>query len=185
MIMKRAAVLFADGFEEVEGLTPVDLLRRSGMEVQMVGVTGMRVTGGHDIVVDVDVSAEEAKGPFDAVVIPGGMPGASHVAESRAAVALIKGNFERGALVAAICAAPAVVLEPLGLIKGKRVTCYPGFETRIVSAAFEETRVVVDGNIITSRGPGTAAEFSVAIIQYLLGAEKADEVRTKTLTILP
>ncbi len=182
--MKRVAVLFADGFEEVEGLTQVDFLRRSGMDVHMIGVTGMRVTGGHDIVIDVDVSAEEATDTFDAVVIPGGMPGASNIAESGAAAKLIEEVFQGGGLVAAICAAPAVVLEPLGIIKGKRVTCYPGFESRIESAAFEETRVVLDGNLITSRGPGTAAEFSVAIIEYLLGPDKAEEVRSKTLTIL-
>ena len=182
--MKRAAVLLSDGFEEVEGLTQVDFLRRSGLDVSVLGVTGTQVTGGHDIRIETDMRIEEASGSFDAVVIPGGMPGAQHVADSKAAASLIKEVFDEGELVAAICAAPAVVLEPLGVLKGKKATCFPGFEGRLESCSFVEQRVVRDGKVITSRGPGTAAEFAVSIIEFLLGKEKAEEVRSQTLTIL-
>ncbi len=182
--MKRVAVLLADGFEEVEGLTQIDFLRRSGLDVSVLGVTGKSVTGGHDIRVDTDMRIEDAGNSFDAVVIPGGMPGAEHVHESVAAQGLIRKVYEEGELVAAICAAPAVVLEPLGVLEGKTATCYPGFESRLKSCTFSEERVIRDGKLITSRGPGTAGEFAVAIVDFLLGSEKAEEIRSQTLTRL-
>ena len=182
--MKRVAVLLADGFEEVEGLTQVDFLRRSGLDVTALGVTGKLVTGGHDIRIDTDMRVEEAQGPFDAVVIPGGKPGAENIASSEASTALIREVYEKGELVAAICAAPAVVLEPMGILEGRKATCFPGFEVRFEKASFVEDRVVRDGKIITSRGPGTAGEFAVAIVRFLLGEEKAEELRSRTLTVL-
>lgn len=182
--MKRVAVLLADGFEEVEGLTQVDYLRRSGLEVSALGVTGKEITGGHDIRVATDGRIEDADENFDAVVIPGGMPGAQYVADNEAAGALIRKVYENGELVAAICAAPAVVLEPLGLLRGKKATCFPGFEGRFKTAEFSEDRVVEDGKIITSRGPGTAGEFAVTIVRFLLGDDKAEELRSRTLTVL-
>lgn len=182
--MKRVAVFLSDGFEEVEGLTQVDFLRRAGLDVVVLGITGKQVTGGHDLKVETDMKVEDASGGFDAVVVPGGMPGAQHVADSKPANDLIREAFEKGELVAAICAAPAVVLEPLGILEGKKATCYPGFESRLISSTFSEERVVHDGKVITSRGPGTAAEFAVAVIRYLLGDKKAEEVRSQTLTLL-
>lgn len=180
--MKRIAVLFAEGFEEVEGLTQVDFLRRAGVEITMVGVTGKSVTGGHDITIETDTTIDKVDSEaFDGVLIPGGMPGAENVASSTHAQDIIKKLFKDGKLIAAICAAPAVVLEPLGVLEGKTATCYPGFEGRFKQASFSEDRVVKDGTVITSRGPGTAAEFAVALIEYLVDARTAEKIRSGTL----
>ena len=180
--MKRVAVLFAEGFEEVEGLTQVDFLRRAGVEITMVGVTGEMVNGGHDVTIKTDTTVDQIKPhTFDGVVIPGGMPGAENVYSSSHAQKFITSIFQSGGLVAAICAAPAVVLEPLGILKGKTATCFPGFEGRFKQASFSEDRVVEDGTVITSRGPGTAAEFAVALITYLIDSETAVKVKNKTL----
>lgn len=180
--MKRVVVLFAEGFEEVEGLTQVDFLRRAGLEVTMVGVTGKRVTGGHDISIETDIMIDKIDpAGYEGVVVPGGMPGAENVGSSTHAQDIIRALFEKGALVAAICAAPAVVLEPLGILEGKKATCYPGFEGRFEKAVFSEDRVIQDGNVITSRGPGTAAEFAIAIISYLIDKKTAENIKKQTL----
>jgi len=180
--MKRVIVLFAEGFEEVEGLTQVDFLRRAGIEVTLVGVTGQTVIGGHDIHIETDTTIDKIDpAGYEGVVIPGGMPGAENVGSSTHAQDIIRALFERGALVAAICAAPAVVLEPLGILEGKRATCYPGFEGRFKKAVFSEERVIQEGNVITSRGPGTAAEFAAAIISYLIDAKTAENIQKQTL----
>jgi 4-methyl-5(b-hydroxyethyl)-thiazole monophosphate biosynthesis len=109
------------------------------------------------------------------------MPGASNVASSPEAADFIRGIFDRGGLVGAICAAPAVVLEPLGILKGKKATCFPGFEQRFKDAEFVTDRVVQEGNVITSRGPATAGEFAVRLVRYLAGDEAADELWDRTL----
>ena len=178
----RTVVLLADGFEEVEGITQIDFLRRSGIEVVTAGVTGKKVEGGHGIPVEADTELENLDGDFDAVVIPGGKGGADNIAASRKAVELIKEYMDAGKLVAAICASPGVVLAPNGILEGKRATCYPGFEERFPdSAEHLEDRVVIDGNLITSKGPGTAAQFAVEIIRYLLDGETADKIAETTL----
>ena len=180
----KVAVLFADGFEEVEAVTPVDFLRRAEIDVTVTGINGGPVRGGHGIPITVDKTIGDvlqAAGEYDGVVVPGGMPGAEHVAASKEAGEFITKLAEWGKLVAAICASPAVVLQPLGILKGKKVTCYPGFEEKLEGAQFKAKRVVVDGNCITSRGPGTAAEFAVAIIQYLKGKEAAKSIHDAAL----
>jgi protein deglycase len=182
--MKKIAVLLAEGFEEVEAVTPIDFLRRAGIEVVTAGVTGENVKGAHDVTFAADKAVKEvlaAAEEYDGVVVPGGMPGAEHVAASREAGEFIKTMAASGKLIAAICAAPAVVLEPLGVLEGKQATCYPGFEEQLRGAAFKAKRVVVDGNCITSRGPGTAGEFALAIIEYLRGKETAKSVRGAVL----
>ena len=182
--MKKAAVLLADGFEEVEAITPIDFLRRAEIEVDVVGVTGKTVTGGHGISVRAGVKPKELVknvDSYDAVIVPGGVGGAENIAASSETVGFIQNMMASGKLVAAICAAPALVLSPNGILQGKKATCYPGFEEKFTDAEFQAERVVVDGNLITSRGPGTAAEFAVAIIRYLEGDGKADEVHSGTL----
>ena len=178
---KKVAVLLADGFEEVEAVTPIDFLRRAGVKVIAAGITGKTVTGANGVNITADALAKDLPGDLDGVVIPGGMPGAANVAKSKEAGELIKKLLAAGGLVAAICAAPAVVLGAGGFLSGKRFTCYPGFEKDITGASFSGDRVVVDGNLITSRGPGTAAEFSIALIEYLAGKEAADKVFSATL----
>jgi 4-methyl-5(b-hydroxyethyl)-thiazole monophosphate biosynthesis len=179
--MKRVAILFADGFEEVEAVTPLDFLRRAGIDAIAVGVTARDVVGGHDIRVNTDITLDELTAELDAVVIPGGTRGAENIAADKDAVDLVSGMLESGKLVAAICAAPAIVLAGNGLIGDRTFTCFPGFEKRVSSGTFTEERVVVDGNLLTSRGPGTAAEFSEAIITYLVGSEEASKVHDATL----
>ena len=179
--MKRAVVLLADGFEEVEAITQIDFLRRAGVETVVAGVTGRDVVGGHDIRVNTDITVDEYNDDFDAVVIPGGAKGAENIARTEEAMRLIRRALQEGKLVAAICAAPGVVLGANGLLGTRRFTAYPGFEKQATSGAFSEERVVVDGSLITSRGPGTAAEFAEAIVTRLVGPEAAAELHRKTL----
>ncbi|MBN2051043.1 MAG: DJ-1/PfpI family protein [Spirochaetales bacterium] len=179
--MKKIALLLAQGFEEVEAVTPVDYLRRAGIEVQVAGIGGTVLKGAHGLSVGADLGVEDLSEDLDGVVIPGGLPGASNVAASKEAQVLIQVLHRRGALVAAICASPAFVLAPLGILEGKKATCYPGCEGDLTGAEFSTRRVVRDGNVITSRGPGTAAEFSLEIIRYLAGEAKAAEVSGQTL----
>lgn len=180
--MKKVCVLLADGFEEVEGLTPIDYLRRAGLEVRVAGVTGKDVVGGHDIRVDTDITVDELDEEFDAVVVPGGGKGSKSIAADAESVELIRRHFAKGKLVAAICAAPVVVLhKACKLLMGRRFTCYPGLEAEVQGATFSEERVVVDGNLLTSRGAGSAGEFAVAIVAELLGKEAAEELATSVL----
>ena len=175
------ALLLADGFEEVEAITPADFLRRAGVDVGLVGIGGGVITGGHGIAVKADIRIEEILEIPEGVVVPGGMPGAENVAASEKALELIRDAFGAGKLVAAICAAPAVVLQKAGVLAGRTATCYPGFEHRFRGCAFSEDRVVVDGNLVTSRGPGTAAEFAVKLVEILTGADAAADIYGKTL----
>ena len=128
------------------------------------------------------MTVDELPADLDGVVIPGGMPGAANIAESDEAVSLIKKLFQEGKLIAAICAAPSVVLgEKTDILDSRNFTCFPGFESRVTGGTFREDRVVRDGNVITSRGAGTAAEFSVEIIRYLAGDNSAKEISVSTL----
>jgi 4-methyl-5(b-hydroxyethyl)-thiazole monophosphate biosynthesis len=179
----RIAVLLAEGFEEVEAVTPIDFLRRAGVEVVTAGVGGRAVTGSHGIAITADVSITELPGAtLDGVVLPGGMPGSVNLAASPEVRKLVESTFVTGRLLAAICAAPAKVLAPMGLLSGRRATCFPGEETAFGSdVEFSEERVVRDGNLITSRGAGTAAEFAEELIRYLVGDDTADEIHLRTV----
>ncbi len=178
---KKAAVLLADGFEEVEAVTPIDFLRRAEIDTVMVGVSGREVAGGHNIHMTTDVSLSDLDEDLDAVIIPGGMPGAENLSNSEKVVELLGKMHDKGKLIAAICASPAVVLGKHGFLKDKKYTCYPGFEKDLAEGMHSNDRVVVDGDLITSRGPGTAAEFAEAIIRYLIGDEEAETIHRKTL----
>ena len=176
------ALLLAHGFEEVEALTPVDLLRRAGLDVRLVGVGATVVQGGHGIRVEADTTLDDLDiDQVEGLILPGGGEGTENLARSKGVLDLVRELFARGNLVAAICAAPAVVLQGTGVLKGRRVTCYPGFEDRLSGCSFLEDRVVVDGNLVTSRGPGTAAEFSLALIEILVDRGAAEEIRIATL----
>ena len=180
--MKTACVLLADGFEEVEAITPIDYLRRAGVEVHIVGVTGKTVTGSHGIRVEAGLGSEGFNRDYDCIVVPGGGRGADNIAASPAAVYLIKRHFAAGALIAAICAAPAVVLHSAcGILQGKRFTGFPGTESKVQGATFSEDRVVVDGKLITSRAAGSAGEFSRAVVAALVGEAKAEDFSAKVL----
>jgi 4-methyl-5(b-hydroxyethyl)-thiazole monophosphate biosynthesis len=180
--MKKVCVLLADGFEEVEALTPIDYLRRAGLEVVVTGIAERDVTGSHDIRVDADCTLDELDEEFDALVLPGGKRGSANLAADSEVVALVRKTFASGRLVAAICAAPAIVLHKAAdVLKGRRFTGYPGTEADVSGARFSTDRVVLDGNLITARSAGCAGEFSIAIIAALLGPEKAEEIAAQVL----
>lgn len=180
--MKTACMLLAEGFEEIEAVTPIDYLRRAGIYVNVVGIVGKRVRGSHGIIIETDSGPEALEKDNDAIVIPGGMPGASNLANSALVRSLIIRHYEKGKLIAAICASPAIVLHgACNLLQGREFTCYPGTEDQIRGAHFRAERVVKDGNIITSQGPGTAGEFAISIISVLEGPQKANEVAQHTL----
>jgi 4-methyl-5(b-hydroxyethyl)-thiazole monophosphate biosynthesis len=197
---KKVIVLLAEGFEEVEAVTPIDYLRRAGIEVTTaaVGAKGTDsgasriVTGSHGIPVTADAAladlakAGKAAAAWDAVLIPGGMPGAANLAASKETGALLKEMAAAGKTVAAICASPAVVLAPLGILAGKRFTCYPGMEKAVGGAQWSEDKVVIDsiaagGSIITSRGAGTAAAFAIAVISKLLSEVEGKKIAASVL----
>ncbi len=171
---KRAIVVLADGFEEIEALAPVDLLRRAGLDVVMLGLTATDIRGSHSIVVKTDGLFDAFFQPFDALVLPGG-PGHKNLLLSQKLLELIRSSFAKGVLCAAICAAPSV-LGKAGILMGKKATCFPGYEDKLSGATFVEKKVVTDANVITSRGAGTSIEFGLEIITYLAGKEAADEV---------
>jgi 4-methyl-5(b-hydroxyethyl)-thiazole monophosphate biosynthesis len=179
--MVKAALLLAEGFEEVEAVTPADFLNRAGVEVLITGIGTKTVKGSHGITLLADYEISELPDDLDAVIIPGGLPGSENVANSSLAISLVQKLFKRGKIIAAICAAPAFVLEKAGVLKGKRATCYPGHEVRFTDALFSEKRVVVDGSIVTSRAPGTASEFAIKLVEILVGKEAAELVHQKSL----
>lgn len=169
-------LFLADGFEEIEALGCVDILRRAGIEVETVGVTGKTVAGAHGINVEADILISECGYDAEMVILPGGSVGTDNLAASCEVASLVNDAAERNAYVAAICAAPTV-LGKLGLLQGRRAVCYPGLEGRLAGAVKSSERVCADGNFITSRGPGTTAEFSLTIVELLKGRETADAVR--------
>ncbi len=179
--MKRVAVLLADGFEEVEAVSPIDYLRRAGVEVVTAGVGAKRVKGSHAITVDADARIDELPADLDGVILPGGGVGAANLAKSSAVADLVKRLHGEGKLVAAICAAPAKVLAPTGILEGRSATCYPGLEGELTGSSVSSERVVRDGNLITSRGAGTAGEFAIELVRYLVGDETAERVKGSVL----
>lgn len=176
-IMANVYVFTADGFEEIEGLTVVDLMRRAGAQVQMVSISdGLAVKGSHGIEIKADTFFEDVDfGQADLLVLPGGMPGTLHLGEHQGLTKLLTETVAQGKRVAAICAAPSV-LGGLGLLKEKRAVCYPGFEDKLTGAQVGTEEVVTDGNITTSRGLGTAIPFALELISLLFGQEKAEEI---------
>ena len=171
-------VFLADGFEEVEAFTAVDVLRRAGLDVQLVSVTNDEIIrGAHDISVLCDRNIENCDF-FDAelLLLPGGMPGASTLGKCDDLKRELLRCAEQGKPIAAICAAP-MVLGALGLLQGKRATCYPGFEAYLEGAEVTGAMVERDGQIVTAKGPGAAMEFAFALVEMLLGADKVKELR--------
>ncbi len=170
-------VFLANGFEEIEALAPVDILRRAGLEVRTVAIgPDNKVVGAHGIPVIADINeCELCTTKPEAIILPGGMPGASNLDESATVSVSIQNALGCGGLVCAICAAP-FILGKLGLLEGKRATCFPGFENYLEGAIVTDEKVVRDGQFITAKGMGCANDFGLAIVETLLGKEKADEI---------
>ena len=186
---KKALCFLAEGFEEVEAVTPIDYLRRAGVEVTVAAIgTEKTVTGSRhiSIMADTTIAALENEGLFrteswDAVFVPGGMPCAVNLAASVAAGNFYKEMAGKGKIIAAICASPAVFLAPLGLLQGKKFTCYPGLENKVSGGIWLEDKVVVDGNLVTSRAAGTAVFFALALVELLEGKEAANKLTAAAL----
>ena len=176
--MAKIAICMADGCEEIEALTVVDVIRRAQMEIVMLSVGGSRkVTGSHGIAFETDDLIDNVNwDEIDGIVLPGGMPGTLHLGESAPVTDRIRAFAKEGKLVAAICAAPTVLGEA-GLLKGRKATCYPGCEDGLKGAEVLTDRVVIDGNITTSRGVGTAIPFALSLTAQLFDQNKADEIR--------
>ena len=172
----RVLVVLAHGFEEMEALTPVDLLRRSGMDVVIAGVDDKIIIGGHDISIVTDVLIDDVGIDYDAIILPGGGVGAKNLSDSWLVHEKMLMIANAGGLVASICASPAVVLGPSGLLNGHKAVCYPGSEVHTPDFNFSTERVCVDGNLITSRAAGCATEFALAIIEHLLDKHARDKV---------
>ncbi len=170
------AVLLADGFEEIEALTPVDVLRRAGLDVKTVAVGSKIAVGSHGIPVVCDVSADEVNlDTVSAVIFPGGMPGALNLDASDFSGKIIEAVKEKGGIIAAICAAP-LVLGRRGLLEGRRATCYPGFEGELRGAVPTGNAVEVDGNVVTARGMGVALEFALTLTSLIKGQDEATRI---------
>jgi 4-methyl-5(b-hydroxyethyl)-thiazole monophosphate biosynthesis len=193
---KKALTFLAEGFEEVEAVTPIDYLRRAGIEVTVASIKNDRtVTGAHGISLAADTSIAELEtsgrlsaAAWDAVFVPGGMPGAANLAACAPVGSFYREMAAAGKIIAAICASPAVFLAPLALLEGKKFTGYPGTENQVKGGTWSAGTVVVDANLITIRGPGTAAVFALALIEKLEGKEavkKLTEAALLTETALP
>lgn len=176
--MKTAYIFMADGFEEIEAIATVDVLRRAGIDAKTVSVNPTTsVKGAHSVTVDTDLTINGIDpDDVDWMILPGGMPGASNlVADERLTRALVRHN-SRGGNIAAICAAPAVVLSSLGILESRRATCYPGFDAEGCTPVAGHPQVVVDGNIVTANGPGAAVQFALKIAELACGRDVADGV---------
>ena len=186
--MKGTYVFLADGFEISEALTTVNMLRRGGVNVKTVSIYDDRiVTSSNRIPVVADMAFGEFRAsttfgpclPTDVMIFPGGMPGSSNLAAFPKLMDIMVQHYEEGGTLAAICAAPSVVLSLLPTLAGKKMTCYDGFEEAIMAKGGEYVKegVIVDGNIITGRGPGWAVDFGLAILAHIKGQETADKVK--------
>lgn len=174
--MTKVNIFLADGFEEIEALMVVDLLRRAQINITMVSISSeLQVTGSHGIQVKADLMFDNMDENSDMLILPGGMPGTKNLGEYKGLVKLLVQHNLENKMIAAICAAPSV-LGKNDILKDKKSTCFPGFETELKGAVYSNENVVFDGNIITSRGLGTALEFALAIIEYFDGAEAAENI---------
>lgn len=170
-------VFLAEGFEEMEALAPIDLLRRVGVEVCTVGVGGKRIKGAHNVGFTADSDGEGLDfADVDCVILPGGMPGTTNLDVSSMVEDCLKKAADKGALIAAICAAPSV-LGHKGLLQGKKATCFPGFEEKLTGAVFTGNPVEKDGRIITAKGAGVALDFALTLVAELKGEAVAKELR--------
>jgi 4-methyl-5(b-hydroxyethyl)-thiazole monophosphate biosynthesis len=174
---KTVLVPIADGTEELEAVTIIDTLRRAGAQVTVASVSGLQVVASRKVKLAADVLIKDCVGKvFDCIALPGGMPGAEYLRDCAALTELLKEQDKAGRVIAAICASPAVVLAHHGLLKGRKATCYPSAQDKLPDKSAAGQRVVVDGHFITSQGPGTALEFSLALVEVLFGPERKRQV---------
>ncbi len=171
------ALFLAQGFEEIEALAVVDVLRRAELPVKTVGVGGREITGAHNICVKTDLEEKEiSTDELEAVVLPGGMPGTLNLEKSPIVRACVRYCYENGLYVCAICAAPSI-LGHMGLTEGKKIACFPGFEKELKGAVDTDLSVVTDGKMVTGKGPGVAVDFALEIVAQLCGKSESSKIR--------
>lgn len=181
--MVNTAILFAPGFEEVEGLTIVDILRRANINTSIIGVEEREITGAHDVTIKADKLLNEINSDeIDALILPGGAPGFQNLRKSETVLSLIKETDKKGKIVAAICASPSV-LATAGILENKKATIYPGMEEEIQKGqgVLVDELVVVDGHIVTSKGPATTMPFALKLVELLKDKETSEEVEKGVL----
>ena len=176
-------VVLAEGFEEIEAVTPIDVLRRAGLNVTTIGLAGKTVTGSHGIALTADRTWDEVAALTpDVLLLPGGMPGSKHLGEHAGLQGMARRVAQSDRWLAAICAAPAFTLASWGLLTGRKATCYPGCETQFpADVPYQNEPVIVDGHIITARGPGAAMEFALQLTAQLQNQATADKLRAQML----
>ena len=179
-VMAKVYVCLADGFEDVEALIPIDVLRRGGVEVVTVSTTEFPlVESAHGVNIEADIQFEQSDyADADLIMLPGGMPGASNLFEHEGVCKVVMNQFAAGKKVAAICAAPAVVLAQLGVLDGKKATCYPGFEKALkeAGATYTGDLVTVDGNVTTGEGPAAAFPYAYELLTQLVDKKTSDQI---------
>lgn len=169
-------VFLADGCEEIEALSPVDILRRAKIEVQTVGIGSHEVVGANGIKIVCDTEISKVSGNPDGVILPGGMPGAENLFKNEKVKDIINLCARNDKLIAAICASP-MILGRLGILEGKKACCYPGFEKELKDAEVSNEHLCVDGKIITAKGPGVSLEFALKVVEVFVGSRVASDVR--------
>jgi protein deglycase len=179
---KKALIVLAEGFEETEAIVPIDILRRCEVEVVVAGLKTEIVPGAHDVSIKTDIMFEDYEGLPDALILPGGMPGAENLASSVKLKDMLIEMDKAGKIIAAICASPVLVLDPCGILKRKNATCYPGMEKGFSpEVRSSKDDVAEDGNIITSRGPWTAFAFGLKVAEKLVGEAKSAMIASQIL----
>lgn len=179
---KTVLVPIADGIEEIEAMTIIDTLRRAGSELTVASVQKIKVTTAHGISINADCLIDDCSDKtYDLIALPGGMPGATNLKESKTLETMLKKQQQSNKNYAAICASPAVVLQYHDLLKNKKATCYPSFSDDLGSGYTNESTVITDGNCITSQGPGTAMDFAFELVKLLFGIDKVNELKAAML----
>ncbi len=181
--MKKTFLFLANGFEELEAIGVADVLLRGGVELRTVSLAdGLQVKGAHGIEMTADIAFSQLKEEeAECLIFPGGMPGAQNIADHKEVIALLQRHYDKGRHVAAICAAPALVLSQLKAGRQLRMTCYPGFEKYLPDVVVSTDGVVVDGKVITGKGPGFAVQFGMTVLEHIRSAAAAKEVATGML----
>ena len=174
---KSVLIPIADGTEEIEAVTMIDVLRRAGAEVTVASVGALQVTASRGVKLVADCLIDDCQDKnFDLVLLPGGIPGAEHLRDNGVLKGILLRQQAARRLYGAICAAPAIVLEPHGLLKDRQATCHPGHAKDLSNGTSSQHRIVVDGNCVTSQGPGTAMAFSLKLVEMLFGKETMEAV---------
>jgi 4-methyl-5(b-hydroxyethyl)-thiazole monophosphate biosynthesis len=178
--MAHVITILADGFEEIEAVSFIDILNRGDIQCTLLGLSSIDVPGAHGITIKAEQLLSSYKGSYDGIILPGGGPGSENLANSPIVIERIQDAFKRGLLCAAICAAPKV-LGKAGILNGKKATCYPGVESKLTGAVTTDQPVVTDGNIITSKGVGTALSFGLELVSYLTNQANAEKIAQQIL----